>query len=119
MLANKQTSLIFKDPTQLSPPVQGFPLLHSGNIVPGIAVVSPMPLTYYGDDYIEIGLAVYLNQKANTATTYTKTEVDGMIATKASTSYVDSSVSSVLSQNMLTVSSLVVNGYINCECRLH
>ena len=56
-------------------------------------------------------MAVDLNQKANTATTYTKAEVDNMIATKASTSHVDSSVSSVLSQNMLTVSSLVVNGY--------
>ena len=63
MLSNKQQTLIFKDPTQLSPPVQGFPLLGGGNIVPGIAVVPPMTLTYYGNDYIEFGLAVDLNQK--------------------------------------------------------
>jgi hypothetical protein len=42
-----------------------------------------LTLTYYGNDYIEIGLAVDLNQKANTATTYTKTEVDGVIDTKS------------------------------------
>ena len=101
LLSNTQQTLLFKDPTQLSPPVKGFPLLHASNIVPGLVVVSPLTLTYHGNDYIEIGLAVDLRQKANTATTYTTTEVDNMIATKASTSYVDSSVSSVLSQNSL------------------
>ena len=64
MLSNRQQTLIFKDPTQLSPLVQGVPLLHEGNIVPGIAVVSPMTLTYYGNDYIEIGISVDLNQKS-------------------------------------------------------
>ena len=39
-LSGKQNSPIFKDPTQLDPLVLGFPLLHAGNIVPGIAVVS-------------------------------------------------------------------------------
>ncbi len=58
LLSNKQQTLIFKDPTQLSPPVQGFPLVGGGNIVPGIVVVPPMTLTYYGNDYIEFGLAV-------------------------------------------------------------
>ena len=109
----KQNTLIFRDPTQLDPPVQGFPLLGGGNIIPGIAVVPPMTLTYYGNDYIEIGLAVDLNQKANTATTYTKSEVDGLLSTKASTSYVDSSVASVLDQDLITLNSLVVNNSIS------
>jgi len=61
-----------KDPTQLNPPVQGFLQLGGGNIMPGIAGVPPLTLTYYGNDYIEIGLAVDLNQQANTATPYTK-----------------------------------------------
>ncbi len=92
--------MIFKDSTQLAPPVQALPLLYAGNILPGLVVVSPMMLTYYGNEYIDIGLAVDLNQEADTATTYTKTEVDVMVATKASTSYVDSSVASVLSHNI-------------------
>ena len=54
----------------------GFPLLHAGNIVPGIAVVPPLNMTYYGNDYIEIGLSVDLSLKADKATTYTKTETD-------------------------------------------
>ena len=109
----KQNALIFRDPTQLDPPVQGFPLLGGGNIIPGIAVGPSMTLTYYGNDYIEIGLAVDLNQKANTATTYTKSEVDGLLSTKASTSYVDSSVASLLDQDLITVNSLVVNNSIS------
>jgi hypothetical protein len=100
LLSNKQQTLIFKDPTQLSPPVQGFPLLGDGNIVPGIVVVPPMTLTYYGNDYIEIGTVVDLNQKANTATTYAKTEVDGLLVTKASTTYVDEAIAA--KQNTLT-----------------
>ena len=59
-----------------------------------------MTLTYYGDDYTEIGLAVELNQKANTATRYTKTEVDGLLVTKACMSYVDTAVTA--KQNTLT-----------------
>ena len=55
-----------------SPPVRGFPLLHYGHIVPGLAVVPPMTLTDYRNYYIEIGLAVDLGQNTNTATTYTK-----------------------------------------------
>ena len=51
-----------------------------------------MTLTYYGNDYIEIGLAVDLHQKANTSTTYTKTEVDGLLVPKASTTYVDNAL---------------------------
>jgi hypothetical protein len=101
LLANKQASLSFKDPTQLSPPVQGFPLLGGGSIIPGIAVVPPLTLTYDGNDYIEIGLAVDLNQKANTSTTYTKTEVDGLLVTEASTSYVDTALTA--KQNTLNV----------------
>ena len=92
LLSNTQQTLILKDPTQLLPPVQGFPLLGGGNIIIGIAVVPPLTLTYYGNDYIEIGLAVDLNQKANTSTTYTKTEVDGLLVIKASTSYVDTAL---------------------------
>ena len=113
LLNGKQNALIFRDPTQLDPPVQGFPLLSGGNIIPGIAVGPQMTLTYYGNDYIEIGLAIDLNQKANTATTYTKSEVDGMLSTKASTSYVDASVASLLDQDLITVNSLVVNNSIS------
>ena len=72
-----------------------------------------MTLTYYGNDYIEIGLAVDLNQKANTATTYTKTEVDGLLVTKASTTYVDEAIAALLSQDPVTLTSLVVNDYIS------
>ncbi|MFM7980202.1 MAG: hypothetical protein ACKPKO_12880, partial [Candidatus Fonsibacter sp.] len=39
LLSGKQNTLIFRDPTQLNPLVQGFPFLGGGNIVPGIAVV--------------------------------------------------------------------------------
>ena len=35
----KQNSLIFRDPAQLKPPVQGLPFLGGGNIVPGISIV--------------------------------------------------------------------------------
>ncbi|MFM7979969.1 MAG: hypothetical protein ACKPKO_11705, partial [Candidatus Fonsibacter sp.] len=42
LVSGKQNALIFRDPTQLNPPVQGFPLLGGGNIVPGIAVVPPL-----------------------------------------------------------------------------
>ena len=38
----KQDSLIFRDPAQLNPPVQGFPLFGGANIVPGKAVVPPL-----------------------------------------------------------------------------
>ena len=100
LLSDKQQTLIFKDPTQLSPPVQGFPLLGGGNIIIGIAVVPPLTLTYYGNDYIEFRLAVDLNQKANTATTYTKTEVDGWLVPKASTTYVNNALAA--KQNTLT-----------------
>ena len=55
-VSGKQNTLSFKDPAQLDPPVQGFHLLRGGNIVPGLAVSSPLTLTYYGNDYNEIGL---------------------------------------------------------------
>ena len=55
-ISGKQNTLFFKDPAQLNPPAQGFQLLRGGNIVPGLAVSSPLTLTYYGDDYIEICL---------------------------------------------------------------
>ncbi|MFM7978404.1 MAG: hypothetical protein ACKPKO_03730, partial [Candidatus Fonsibacter sp.] len=80
LLTGKQNALIFRDPTQFNPLVQGFPLLGGGNIVPGIAVVPPLSLTYYGNDYIEIG--VDLSQKADKSTTYTKSEVDSIASTK-------------------------------------
>ena len=44
-IALTQNSIIFRNPAQLNPPVQGFPLLGGGNIVPGLAVVSPFNLT--------------------------------------------------------------------------
>ena len=56
----KQNSLCFRDLAQLNFPVPGFPLFGGGNIVPGIAVVPPMHLTYYGNDYNELGLAVFI-----------------------------------------------------------
>ena len=83
LLSGKQNALIFRDPTQLNPLVQGFPLLGGGNIVPGIAVVPPLSLTYYGNDYIEIG--VDLSQKADKSTTCTKSEVDSIASTKQAT----------------------------------
>ena len=79
-IAGKQNSLIFRNPAQLHPPVQGFPLLGGGIIVPAIACVSPLNWTYYGSDYIVIGLAVDLSQKEDTSTTYTKTEVNTALA---------------------------------------
>ncbi|MFM7988535.1 MAG: hypothetical protein ACKPKO_55400, partial [Candidatus Fonsibacter sp.] len=83
LLTGKQNALIFRDPTQLNPLVQGFPLLGGGNIVPGISVVPPLSLTYYGYDYIEID--VDLSQKADKSTTYTKSEVDSIASTKQAT----------------------------------
>ena len=63
-----------------------------------------MILTYYGNDYIEFGLAVDLNQKANTATTYTKTAVDGLLVSKASTatSYTKTEIDGLLSTKAST-----------------
>ena len=43
---------------------------------------------------------------------YTKTEVNGLLATKAGTSYVDASIAALLAQDPVTLTSLVVNGYI-------
>ena len=78
-----------------------------------------MTLTYYGNDYIEIGLAVDRTQNAYTATTYTKTEVDVMRATKASTSYVGSSVASVLSRNHIDGQLASQRQYSHCKYRLY
>ncbi len=82
-MSGKQNTLILRDPTQLNPLVQGFPLLGGGNIVPGISVVPPLVLTYYGNDYIEIDID--LSQKADKSTTYTKSEVDSTASTKQAT----------------------------------
>ena len=43
---------------------------------------------------------------------YTKTEVIGLLATKAGTSYVGASISALLAQDPVTLTSLVVNVYI-------
>ena len=59
----KQNSLLFRDPAQLNPPVQGFSLFGRGNIVPGIICVPPFNCIYYGNDYFEFGLAICLSQK--------------------------------------------------------
>ncbi|MFM7986413.1 MAG: hypothetical protein ACKPKO_44585, partial [Candidatus Fonsibacter sp.] len=83
LLTGKQNALIFRDPTQLNPLVQGVPLLGGGMIVPGIAVVRPLSVTYYGNDYIEIG--VDLSQKADKSTTYTESEVDYIASNKQAT----------------------------------
>ena len=56
----KRNSFIFRGPAQLNSPVPGFPLLGGGNIVPGVAIVPPLNVNYYGNDYIELGLAVDL-----------------------------------------------------------
>ncbi|MFM7981139.1 MAG: hypothetical protein ACKPKO_17665 [Candidatus Fonsibacter sp.] len=53
LVSGKQNALIFKDPTQVHPLIQGLPLLGGGNIVPGISVVPPLSLTYYGKDFME------------------------------------------------------------------
>ncbi|MFM7977708.1 MAG: hypothetical protein ACKPKO_00190, partial [Candidatus Fonsibacter sp.] len=47
------------------------------------SVVPPLPLTYYGNDYIEIG--VDLSQKADKSTTDTKSDVDYIPSTKQAT----------------------------------
>ena len=60
-MKGKQNTLIVRDHPQLNPYVQGFPLLGGGNIIPGIAVVPPLTLTYYGNGYNKIGLAVDLS----------------------------------------------------------
>ena len=81
----QQYSLMFRDPAQLNPPVQGFPLFGGGKIVPGIAIVPPLNWICYGNNFIEIGLAVYLSLKADRSKTYTKTEVDDVMQAKQST----------------------------------
>jgi hypothetical protein len=73
------------DPTQFDTPVNWFPLLHAGSIVPGIAVAPPLNMTYYGKYYIETGLSVDLASKANQATTYTITEADTRLSGKQNT----------------------------------
>ena len=68
-------------------------------------------MTYYGNDYIEIGLAVGLSLKADKSTTYTKSEVDGFLTNKASITYVDNAIAnqSTLTINTLTTSSSALN----------
>ncbi|MFM7983012.1 MAG: hypothetical protein ACKPKO_27180, partial [Candidatus Fonsibacter sp.] len=68
-------------------------------------------MTYYGNDYIEIGLSVDLSLKADKSTTYTKSEVDGLLTNKASTSYVDSAIASKASTSYVdnAIASAVLN----------
>ena len=40
---------------------------------------------HYGNDYIEIGLAVDLRQKADKSKTYTKTEINALMKAKQNT----------------------------------
>ena len=40
---------------------------------------------YYGNDYIEIGLAVDLRQKADKSKTYTKNEINALMKAKQNT----------------------------------
>ena len=40
---------------------------------------------YYGNDYIEIGLAVDLRQKADKSKTYTQTEINALMKAKQNT----------------------------------
>ena len=68
----QHNSVIFRDPAQINPPVQYLSLLGGGNICSGVAVVPPLNFIYYGDDSIEMGLAVDLRQKADKSTTYKK-----------------------------------------------
>ncbi|MFM7979099.1 MAG: hypothetical protein ACKPKO_07250 [Candidatus Fonsibacter sp.] len=85
LLTAKQNTLILRDPTQLNPLAQGFPLLGGGNIIPGISVVPPLSLAYYGNDYIQSGLDADLSLKADKSNTYTKSEVDSIASTKQAT----------------------------------
>ena len=80
-------------------------------IFPGVAVVPPLTLTDYGNACIEIGLAIDLSQTADKATTYTKTEVDGLLTGKATITCVDHAIAnqSTLSINTLTTSSATLN----------
>ena len=97
-LSGKQNTLIFKDPTQLDPLVLGVPRVRAGNIVPGIAVVPPLNITYYVNDYIDIVLSVDLALKADKATTYTITQVDTSLALKGnqSTTYTKAATDNLL-----------------------
>ncbi|MFM7988582.1 MAG: hypothetical protein ACKPKO_55645, partial [Candidatus Fonsibacter sp.] len=136
LLTAKQNTLTFRDPTQLNPPVQGFPLLGGGNIVPCISFVPPLSLTYNGNDYIEIGLDVDLSLKADKSTTYTKSEADGLLTNKASITYVDNAIAAKSTQPTITTNTLTTssgsgkckfepsgNGYVDgtimCKCGLH
>ncbi|MFM7989164.1 MAG: hypothetical protein ACKPKO_58605, partial [Candidatus Fonsibacter sp.] len=109
LLTAKQNALIFRDPTQLNPPSQGLPLLGGGNIVPGIAVVPPLSLTYYGNDYIEIGLGVDISLKADKSTTYTKSEVDELLTNKASITYVDNAIAATSTRPTFTTNTLTTS----------
>ena len=106
-LSGKQSTLIVKDPTQVEPLVLGFPLLRAANIVPGIAVVPPLNITYYGNDYIEIRLSVDLALKADKATTYTITQVDTALELKAnqSTTYTKTETDNLLATRQPTITS--------------
>ena len=73
----KHNVLSFKYPTPLYPLVQGFPLLHVGTTVFGIALVPPLNITQYGDYYIDIGMTMDLTQKAG------KSETNTALALKA------------------------------------
>ena len=56
-LSSKQNVLTSKDPLQAIPVGQGLPSLKNNSILDlAIADTSPLTLTYYTDEYIEIGL---------------------------------------------------------------
>jgi len=78
-----------------------FHCFQGGSFVPGIAVVPPLNLTFYGNCYMETCLPVDILLKASTFTTCTKTCFDVLLTNKATTTYVDNVVASVSNQHVL------------------
>ena len=84
-------------------------MLGGGNIVPGIYVVPPLSLSYYGNDYIQIGLDVDISLKVDKSTTYTKSEVDGLLTNKASITYVDNAIAATSTRPTFTTNTLTTS----------
>ena len=67
---------------------------------------------YYGNDSIEIGLAVDLRQKADKSTTYTQTEINAIMKAKQNTvTFIDPmNVGTRVASYLLLVGSNIIPG---------